>query len=163
MNSRFQDKFHIMADKIKYATFVLSGILFGIPATKIQEVLELQTIVPVPLSRRTFPGMINLRGQILPVVDLRDHLQLADTESDSEVERQMAVVRFPDGLLTFLIDRVGAIVDVDTALYEEPSETLKSSIREVVNHMCKLDRQILLVLDIDRLARTLTPQLSASV
>jgi chemotaxis signal transduction protein len=147
-----------MADKVKYATFILSGILFGIPAIKIQEVLELQTVVPVPLSRRTFPGMINLRGQILPVVDLRDHLQLTDCDS----EKQMAVARFPDGLLTLFIDRVGAIIDVDTSLYEEPSETLKPSIREVVNHMCKLDRQILLVLDIDRLARTLSSQPSVS-
>jgi chemotaxis signal transduction protein len=151
-----------MADKVKYATFFLSGILFGIPAIKIQEVLELQTVVPVPLSRRTFPGMINLRGQILPVVDLRDHLQLTDCDSDSAMEKQMAVARFPDGLLTLFIDRVGAIIDVDTSLYEEPSETLKPSIREVVNHMCKLDRQILLVLDIDRLARTLSSQPSVS-
>jgi purine-binding chemotaxis protein CheW len=106
--------------------------------------------------------MINLRGQILPVVDLRDHLQLTDCDSDSAMEKQMAVVRFPDGLLTLFIDRVGAIIDVDTSLYEEPSETLKPSIREVVNHMCKLDRQILLVLDIDRLARTLSSQPSVS-
>jgi purine-binding chemotaxis protein CheW len=145
-----------MAEKTKYATFVLGGILFGILAVKIQEVLELQTVVPVPLSRRTFPGMINLRGQILPVVDLRDHLQLTDSDPDGKIERQMAVVRFPDGLLTFLIDHIGAIVDVDSSLYEEPSETLKPSIREVVNHMCKLDRQILLVLDLDRLAHTLS-------
>jgi purine-binding chemotaxis protein CheW len=147
-----------MAEKVKYATFLLSEILFGIPAVNIQEVLELQTVVAVPLSRSTFPGMINLRGQILPVVNLQDHLQLASSETTSSVEKQMAVVRFPDGLLTFLIDRVGAIIDVDSSVFEEPSETLKASIREVVSHMCKLDRQILLVLDLDRLARTLSAQ-----
>jgi purine-binding chemotaxis protein CheW len=145
-----------MADKTKYATFVLSGILFGIPAVNIQEVLELQTVVPVPLSRRTFPGMINLRGQILPVVDLYDHLHLAGSEADLKTEKQMAVVRFPGGLLTLLIDRIGGIIDVDSSLYEEPSETLKASIREVVTHMCKLDQQLLLVLDLDRLERTLS-------
>jgi|HubBroStandDraft_5_1064220.scaffolds.fasta_scaffold112291_2 chemotaxis signal transduction protein len=145
-----------MADKTKYATFLLSGILFGIPAVNIQEVLELQTIVRVPLSRSTFPGMINLRGQILPVINLHEYLQLADSDGPQAAEKQMAVVRMPDGLLTFLIDRVGAILDVDSSSYEEPSETFKASIREVVKHMCKLDRQILLVLDLDRLARCLT-------
>ena len=59
-------------------------------------------------------------------------------------------------------DRVGAILDVDSSSYEEPSETFKASIREVVKHMCKLDRQILLVLDLDRLARCLTTVSSAA-
>jgi chemotaxis signal transduction protein len=145
-----------MADKTKYATFILSGILFGIPAVNIQEVLELQSIVPVPLSRHTFPGMINLRGQILPVVNLHEHLRLADPEVELKNEQQMAVVRFPDGLLSVLIDRIGGIIDVDASLYEVPSETLKLSIREVVSYMCKLDRQILLVLDLDRVARSLS-------
>lgn len=140
-----------MAASEKYATFYLAGIYFGIPAIAVQEVLGYQPVIPVPLAPAALPGIINLRGQILPVLDLRERLQLSSSEARSLEETRMAVVRTQDGLLTLLIDRVGEILDVDSECFEPPAETLKRGVREVTSHMCKLDGQLLLVLDLAKL------------
>jgi purine-binding chemotaxis protein CheW len=140
-----------MAANEKYATFYLAGIYFGIPAIAVQEVLGYQPVIRVPLAPAALPGIINLRGQILPVLDLRVRLQLSSSEARSLEETRMAVVRTQDGLLTLLIDRVGEILDVDSECFEPPAETLKRGVREVTSHICKLHGQLLLVLDLAKL------------
>lgn len=142
-----------MAVREKYATFFLAGIYFGIPAISVQEVLEYLKVIRVPLAPAALPGIINLRGQILPVLDLRERLQLSTTETRSLADTRMAVVRTSDGLLTLLIDRVGEIIDVDSDLFEPPAETLKPGVRAVTSHICKLENQLLLILDLAKLCR----------
>jgi len=142
-----------MAVREKYATFFLAGIYFGIPAIAVQEVLEYLKVIRVPLAPPALPGIINLRGQILPVLDLRERLQLSTAESRSLVDTRMAVVRTKEGLLTLLIDRVGEIIDVDSELFEPPAETLKPGVRAVTSHICKLENQLLLILDLVKLCQ----------
>lgn len=141
-----------MAVREKYATFFLAGIYFGIPAISVQEVLEYLKINPVPLAPAALPGIINLRGQILPVLDLRERLELSVTDARSLLDSRMAVVRTQDGLLTLLIDRVGEILDVDSANFEPPAETLKPGVRAVTSHICKLEGHLLLILDLVKLS-----------
>ncbi len=140
-----------MAVREKYATFFLAGIYFGIPAISVQEVLEYLKVIRVPLAPAALPGIVNLRGQILPVLDLRERLQLSTSDARSLADSRMAVVRTGDGLLTLLIDRVGEIIDVDSDLFEPPAETLKPGVRAVTSHICKLDNQLLLILDLAKL------------
>lgn len=140
-----------MGEKIKYATFFLSGIYFGIPAISVQEVLEYQTIVPIPLAPAAMPGVINLRGQILTVLDLRERLQLPGRDPDTIRDSRMAVLRTQEGPLTILIDRVGEICDADSEWFEPPAETIRANVRSVVSHLCKLEGQLLLILDIGKL------------
>src|ERR1700730_12771167 len=140
-----------MGTREKYATFYVSGIYFGIPAIAVQEVLAYQHVFPVSLAPSALPGIINLRGQILPVLASRERLQLASIEARSLEDSRMAVVRTQDELLTLLIDRVGEILDVDSDTFEPPAETLKHGVRAVTSHICKLDGQLLLILDLVKL------------
>lgn len=141
-----------MAEKAKYATFYLNGIYFGLPATSVQEVLEYQSVVPVPLAPAALPGVINLRGQILPVMDLRERLQLAASDEERSNNSRMAVIRTNEGPLTLIIDKVGDIRDVDSDCFEAPAETIRPNVRSVVSHLCKLEAQLLLILEIDKLS-----------
>ena len=140
-----------MADHEKYATFYLSDIYFGLLAVNVQEVLERLEIVSVPLAPKSLPGIINLRGQILPVLDLLERLELASTADAAIQDSRMVVVRMNEGLMTLLIDKVGDILDVDASRFEPPGETLKSTIRHVTSHLCKLDGKLLFVLDTNKL------------
>jgi purine-binding chemotaxis protein CheW len=141
-----------MAEHEKYATFYLSDIYFGLLAVNVQEVLERLEIVPVPLAPKSLPGVINLRGQILPVLDLRERLELASTADTSIQDSRMVVVRMNEGLMTLLIDKVGDILDVEASTFEQPGETIKSSIRSVTSHLCKLDGKLLFVVDANKLS-----------
>ncbi|MGB7438224.1 MAG: chemotaxis protein CheW [Candidatus Acidiferrum sp.] len=138
-----------MSANQKYATFYLNGICFGVPIEKVQEVLEFQEITPVPLSPPVLPGIINLRGQILTTIDLKTRLELGANESQEQ--SMMIVVRTSEGPMNLIVDKIGGVRDVDTDLFEQPTETLKPGVRAATTHVCKLKEHLLLVLDTEKI------------
>jgi len=132
----------------RYCTFFLNGICFGVPVEGVQEVLEYQEITPVPLSPAVLPGIINLRGQILTTIDLKSRLNLSATETNEK--RMMMVVRTSEGPINLVVDRIGPVLDVDASLFEKPTETLKPAVRAVTTHVCKLENNLLLALDTEK-------------
>jgi purine-binding chemotaxis protein CheW len=150
-----------MATSQRYATFFLNGICFGVHIEKVQEVLDFQEITPVPLSSAVLPGIINLRGQILTTIDLQTRLGLAASESKSQP--MMIVIRTSEGPINLLVDRIGSVRDVDPALFEKPTETLKPGVRAVTTHFCKLEEHLLLVLDTEKIILQPTPASDTNV
>ncbi|MGA2419150.1 MAG: chemotaxis protein CheW [Candidatus Acidiferrum sp.] len=138
-----------MAASQRYSTFFLNGICFGVDVIKVQEVLEYQDITPIPLSSPALPGIINLRGQILTTIDLKARLGLP--AGDSTALPMMMVVRTCEGQYNLVVDKIGEVRDVDPDLFEKPTETLKPAIREITVHVCRLQNQLLLVLDTDKI------------
>jgi purine-binding chemotaxis protein CheW len=100
------------------------------------------------LAPATLPGIINLRGQILTTIDLKYRLNLAVSEATARP--MMMVVRTSEGPVNLVVDRIGSVLDVDASLFEKPTETLKPAIHAVTTHVCKLEKNLLLVLDTER-------------
>src|SRR5437899_12440377 len=98
-----------MTGNQQLCTFFLDGYLFGIPVQKVQEVLLLQDLTTVPLAAGVVAGVINLRGQIVTVIDLRKCLDFPERcatiarEQSSEV-RTLVVARLPGETVSFLVD-----------------------------------------------------------
>jgi len=111
-------------------------------------VLEFQDVTPIPLSPPVLPGIINLRGQILTTIDLKTRLGISTAEANGQ--QMMMVIRTSEGPMNLLVDKIGAVLDVDPDLFEKPTETLKPGVRAVTTHVCKLDNQLLLVLDTEK-------------
>jgi purine-binding chemotaxis protein CheW len=111
------------------ATFYLDRLLFGIEVEKVQEVLRYQEMTRVPLASRAVEGLINLRGQIVTAIDLRQRLELG--------------VREPGALPM-------NVVVVDDATFEQPPETVRGVARELIRGVHKLRDELLLVLDTER-------------
>jgi len=63
----------------------------------------------------------------------------------------MMVIRISEGSMNLLVDKIGMVLDVDSNLFEKPAETLKPAVRDVTLHVCKLDQQLLLVLDTEKI------------
>lgn len=137
-----------MSANHRYSTFYLNGICFGVPIERVQEVLEHQEITPVPRSAAVLPGIINLRGQILTTIDLKARLSLS--ENGASETPMMMVVRTSEGPMNLVVDKIGPVVDVDASLFEPPTETLKPSVHAVTTHVCKLEKNLLLVLDTEK-------------
>ena len=141
-----------MSAKQRYSTFFLNSICFGVHVEKVQEVMEFQNITPVPLAPLVLPGIINLRGQILTTLDLKTRLNLAENNSEGQ-SMMMMVVQTSDGPFNLIVDKIGPVLDVDPDLFEAPTETLKPAVRAVTTHVCKLEGQLLLVLDTEKIIR----------
>jgi purine-binding chemotaxis protein CheW len=129
-------------------TFTVDGAVYGIEVDRVQEVIRHQEMTPVPLAPPGVSGLINLRGQIVTALDLRHRLGLAPRP---EGTRPMdVVVRVEEGAVSLLVDEIGDVLDVDETAFERPPETLTGLARALVVGAHKLDRCLLLELDIDR-------------
>ena len=131
----------------QYATFWLGDALYGIEVERVREVLRQQDITRVPLAPATVAGLINLRGQVVTTIDLRERLQLEVGEGDNEP--MLVVVLVAGESIALLVDRIGGVVDVDDEQFEPPPDTLIGNVRELVRGAYKLEAQLLLGLDVD--------------
>ena len=135
-----------MSRKNQFCTFHLASYLFGIEVLRVQEVLRQQEMTPVPLAPQEVRGLINLRGQIVPAVDMRRRLGLKDSELAGPPMN--VVIRASDGQpVSLLVDEIGDVLDVDEADFEPPPETLRGATRELIKGAYKLPGKLMLVLD----------------
>ena len=91
---------------------------------------------------------MNLRGQIVTALSLREKLGLPETDPDRKPMN--VVIRSTDGPISLLVDEIGDVVQVDDGRYEPLPETLQGSQREMMLGAYKLDDRLLLILDTER-------------
>ena len=137
-----------MAASKQVCTFFVGDGYFGIPVQQVQEVVRPQPITPVPLAPKVIRGLINLRGQILTAIDLRYRLGLGEPGDPAKLMN--VVVRTDDSPVSFLVDEIGEVVDVDEASFEQPPETLQGDMRELIGGAYKLEGRLLLALSTER-------------
>src|ERR1700710_255009 len=96
-------------DTVSFVTFEVAGQMFGVPVTNVQDVLTPDAIAPVPGGPPEVQGLINLRGRIVTVIDLRTRLGLKPDAAAAR--RGMCVTVENDGeSYTLFVDRVGDVV-----------------------------------------------------
>jgi purine-binding chemotaxis protein CheW len=137
-----------MSTTRQFSTFYLDELFFGIEVEKVQEVIRYQAMTRVPLASRVVEGLINLRGQIVTAIDLRQRLRLRDREA-GELPMNV-VVRTDDGALSLLVDEIGDVLEIDDTTFEQPPETINGVARDLIRGVYKLRDQLLLVLDTER-------------
>jgi purine-binding chemotaxis protein CheW len=138
-----------VSDLEKLCTFALADLVFGVEVVHVQEVLRFQPMTRVPLATSTVRGLINLRGQIVTAVDVRARLGMP-TLSDAQ-EPMNVVLRTKDGVVSLLVDQIGDVIEADKADFERAPETLPAVLRNVVLGVYKLERKLLLLVDVERL------------
>lgn len=133
----------------QYATFYVNERLYGVEVTKVQEVTRELPLTLVPLAPPYVRGLINLRGQIAPAVELRT---LIDHAAEGRETGHMTVVcQIDDGLLSLLVDRVGDVVEVSDDIFEPVPNNLEGRVRELLTGVYKLDEQLLSIIEINKL------------
>jgi purine-binding chemotaxis protein CheW len=132
----------------QFCTFFLNGLFFGVEVVQVQEVLRQQPMTRVPLAPATVRGLINLRGQIVTALDLRERLDLPTRTSDAPPMN--VVVRTADGAVSLLVDEIGDVVEISEDIFERPPETLTGVARELVQGVYKMKERLLLILDTEK-------------
>ena len=132
----------------QFCTFFLKDQFFGVPVQQVQEVIRYQEMTRVPLVPREIRGLINLRGQIVMALDLRQRFCMED-RPESQLPMNV-VVRTDDGAVSFLVDEIGDVLEVDEETFERAPETLHGPARELVHGVYKLRERLLLVLNTER-------------
>lgn len=140
-----------MSDRL-YATFYVDETFFGIDATDVQEVLRAQPMSTVPLAPPEISGLINLRGQIVVAIDLRERLGREPASED--VESLNVVVRTEHGPVSLIVDDIGDVLKANDDVLEPPPATLSGPARDLVVGVHKLEEQLMLVVDVKRTAES---------
>lgn len=165
----------------EFVTFNIAGQLFGIPVLIVQDILLPEKIASIPLAPPEVRGSINLRGRIVTVIDVRVRLGLerraiskaaeqaklaeasGDSDSDSDVvvaepvqakvrNHMMGVtVEQHNELYTLLVDSVGDVISLNKKSYEGNPGTLDPLWREFASGVYRLDTDLMVVLDVERL------------
>lgn len=146
-----------MSDKVdaksvanaEFVTFRLMGQLMGLPVLDVHDVLAAQKITHVPLAPAAVAGVLNLRGRIVTAIDLRTRLGL--TPRDPAESYMCIVVEHKGEPYSLLIDTVGDVLSLTQKQFEANPITLNSHWRTISRGIFRLDGELLVAVDVDRL------------
>jgi purine-binding chemotaxis protein CheW len=132
----------------EYVTALIGGQLFGLPILRVQDVFAPERLTAVPLSPSEVAGVLNLRGRIVTLIDMRCRLGLGSREDG---QQSMAIgVESRGESYGLLIDSVGEVLKLDNQSWEPNPSNLDARLASVSTGIYRLDSQLLMVLDVDR-------------
>ena len=141
----------------KYLTFKLGEETYGIEILKIQEIIGILNITHVPNAPHYIRGVFNLRGKVIPVVDLRlkfDMVAQGDTERTCIVVVQVDSVTLESGgnsvIMGVLVDEVSEVATIAEGQIEPPPSFGSSIDSSFILGMGKLSEHVAILLDVDR-------------
>ncbi|BBO79874.1 chemotaxis protein CheW [Desulfosarcina ovata subsp. sediminis] len=131
--------------------FVIGEERFGVDILTVQEIIRDVTITAIPDSPDFLEGVINLRGSIIPVIDLRKRLKLM-VKPKVGGQALWIIILIVDGRITgFVVDRVTKVLNVPAASIKPPPDIVVAGLKSrYIKGVCKLDQQLLILLDFNR-------------
>jgi purine-binding chemotaxis protein CheW len=138
----------VSTDDRQLCTFFVAGRTFGVEVSAMREVLKAQPLTRVPLAPRQVRGLINLRGQIVTAIDLRERLGFPPFTG--ERASMNVIVEGEDGLVSLLVDEIGDVVVVSGDDVESLPDTVGEGVRRLIRCVYKLQDKLLLLLDIEK-------------
>lgn len=146
-----QEISHTSESVIQLASFRVGRYLFGVDVMKVQEVLQQLEMTKVPLANGCIQGLINLRGQIIPAIDLCTRLQVVRTAPQEDLMN--VVVHTAEGVVSLLVESIGDVLELSGAQHEAVPGTLPPHLRDLLSGVFKLDKGLVLHMNVDQVAR----------
>lgn len=136
----------------KYLTFMLAEEEYGLDVLKVREIIGVPNIAAVPRTPDHVKGVINLRGKIIPVVDLR--LKFGMDEAEHTDETCIIVVDVQDRQTGILVDRVSEVLDIAGEDIEDPTSLGETVDTDLILGMGKAEGRVAILLDIREVLET---------
>lgn len=133
----------------EYVTMIIGGQMFGIPVLDVHDVLGSLSLTKIPLAPAEVAGALNLRGRIVTAIDVRKRMGLPERDEDDS--GMSVVVEHHGEPYSLLIDSVGEVLSLNSDKLEKNPGTLDPRWREVSSGIYRLEDQLLVILQIDRL------------
>ena len=130
------------------ATFVLDREEYGVDVRQVQEIRRVSEITAVPRAPEFVRGVINLRGRILPVLDLKRKLGLGEVE----IQRasRIVVVRVQDRVLGLLVDGASQVLKVPVSRIEPPPDEVVERGGDYIRAVAKLEDRLIILIELER-------------
>ena len=132
----------------KFLTFALGDEEYGLEILKVREIIGLMDITSVPRMPGFVRGVINLRGRVIPVVDLRQKFNMAAVEDTQET--CIIVIDLEVLLMGIVVDRVSEVLDIDKQEIDDTPAFGTAIDTDFIMGMGKVDQKVIILLDISK-------------
>ncbi|GLC87379.1 chemotaxis protein CheW [Lysinibacillus piscis] len=135
-------------ESIKVIVFQLADKEYAIPVSHVQGIEKLMHITRVPKTPHYVKGVINLRGVVTPIVDLRERFGLPI--SDHEETTRIIIISLEDMEVGFVVDSANDVLDIPANAIEPQPEVVGSLEEAFISGVAKIDRRLLILLHLEK-------------
>lgn len=139
-----------MADYVKPVVFKLGEQEYGVDINLVNAIEKYQQIVPVPNSVTFIKGIINLRGEVIPVYDLRKKFNMPDYEGNSD-DRKLIVVKLPEVMVALEVDGVSEIHDFAPEDIVKMPEIVMNENTRFMERVANVNGRLIVLMDVNYL------------
>jgi purine-binding chemotaxis protein CheW len=133
----------------KYVVFKLEGEEYGIDILRVKEIKEMLRITRVPKAPSFVRGVVNLRGEVIPVIDLRKKFNLQEgNDADST---RIVIVTVDEITIGLIIDTSSEVLEIDKEAIEEPPMAVSSIDHSYILGIGKVDDRLIILLDVAKI------------
>lgn len=137
------------AELMQLVTFSIGEEEFGVDILKVQEIIRMMEITKVPRAPEFVEGVINLRGKVIPIIDLRRRFGMAARDHDKHT--RIIVIEINNMIVGFVVDSVSEVLRIPAGTVEPPPPVVSGLESEYISGVGKLTDRLLILLDLDRL------------
>ena len=139
--------------QLQLVTFQLGAEQYGIDIMEVDGIVREENIRPIPNAPAYVEGIFNLRGSIIPVINLhrRFHIKAADLSEEDKLLSGLVIINLNDVLIGIIIDKVSRVVTVDTERIQPPPQMLSGIGAEYIRGVINQENGYLIILDIHRM------------
>ena len=149
MNSLVKKTEEQPQDELQLVAFFLQGEEFAVDIQRVREVLKLPPITPLPQSLDFIEGVINLRGEVIPVIDLRKRFRLADAAKSDKA--RIIIVEIDEGMVGLIVDSVTEVLHLNPSAIEPPPRRLAGTRTEFISGVGKLGDRLIIILHLEKI------------
>ncbi len=149
------------ATEMQLVVFDLASEYYGVDIGTVREIIRMQTVTRVPGAPPYVEGIINLRGQVIPVVDLRKRLDLIVSEQTNESRIVWVTINGQD--VGVIVDAVTEVLRIPLSSIEPPSSMVSSVDSDYLRGIAKLESRLIILLDLSKVLAMMDGQLVSSL
>ncbi len=142
-----------IAETRQFSTFYIDNLIYGIDVMKVQEITKALPMTRVPLAPPYIKGLINLRGQISTAIQLSDLFGLEEKIPEDQMN---VVCKISDVLVSFLVDQIGDVMELESSQFEPAPDTMPDSVRQYIEGVYKIPGNLISVIDVERIVESIS-------
>ncbi|MFZ5947275.1 MAG: chemotaxis protein CheW [Stygiobacter sp.] len=134
---------------LQLVSFKIANEEFGVDILNVQEINKMTQITRVPNAPDFVEGVINLRGRVIPIIDLRTRLKLEKKEHDKDT--RIIVVEIVNKTVGFIVDAVKEVLRIPTSIIEPPPQLATGIDSDFIRAVGKLEDRLLILIDLEKI------------
>lgn len=138
--------------QLQLVGFIIGEDRFALDILMVQEIIKTTTITHLPNSPEFIEGVINLRGNIIPVIDLSKRLNLPADRDEAFANTRIIIANVEDRVTGFMVDSVTKVLKIQSSDIELPPDIVTSNLEsQYIEGVCEIDEKLVIILDFSRI------------